>query len=191
MTKRLLLHTCCAPCISGCLDKLPENYELTSYFYNPNIQLTEEFNSRLVELERFAKIKGFSVSSEFVENDSWVNNIRPLRKLGERSNRCIECYSFRLEASFQYAKLYGYDLVGTTLTVSPYKMSDEINRIGQELSEKYGVEYLISDFKKKNGYKNSIENSKKYNLYRQSYCGCVYSQKERDKHSRWNRKVSA
>lgn len=181
--KKLLLHACCAPCSSYCLQELKDYFDITIYYYNPNIHPTEEYERRLNELKKFLTKIDSKNKIELIEvnynPNEYFNKVKGLEKLGEKSKRCYECYKLRLEESVKYAKENNFDYFTTTLSISPYKNSDWLNEIGSILENKYNVKYLYSDFKKRNGYKISQELSKKYNLYRQDYCGCIYSKEER------------
>lgn len=174
----LLLHACCAPCSSGVLPVLVEHFKITIFFHNPNISPESEYNYRLEELKRLVGEMGYSdieiVEPEYKEEE-FLAIAKGREDLPEGGARCKDCYRLRLSATAEYAKEKGFDYFTTTLTVSPYKNAEYLNEIGRELSDEYGVKYLLSDFKKKEGYKRSCENSKKYGLYRQIYCGCVYS----------------
>lgn len=174
----LLLHACCAPCSSGVLPVLAEHFKITIFFHNPNISPESEYNYRLEELKRLVGEMGYSdieiVEPEYKEEE-FLAIAKGREDLPEGGARCKDCYRLRLSATAEYAKEKGFDYFTTTLTVSPYKNAEYLNEIGRELSDEYGVKYLFSDFKKKEGYKRSCENSKKYGLYRQIYCGCVYS----------------
>lgn len=176
----LLLHACCAPCSSHVLLLLKEYFNITIFYSNDNIYPYEEYLLRLKEVIEFAdKIDNIKVIYDKYESDDFYNSIKGLEHLGEKSERCYKCYSLRLEKTAKKALELNYDYFTTTLSISPYKNSDWINEIGYELENKYQIKFLYSNFKKENGYKNSIELSKQYNLYRQDYCGCVFSQKER------------
>lgn len=179
----LLLHACCAPCSSYVLEYLSNYFKITIYYYNPNIYPVDEYTRRINELKEFVKVfktkNEVSFKEEEYKIEAFYKSVKGLEKLGERSERCYNCYKFRMERSAIYAKENNYDYFTTTLSISPYKNSNWINEIGALLEEKYGIKYLYSDFKKRNGYKRSLELSKIYNLYRQSYCGCVYSKEER------------
>ena len=164
--KILLLHACCAPCSTACLERVANFFKVSIFYYNPNITSKEEYDLRLEEIKKLI-------------ND--IDLSKGLEHEPERGKRCFKCYNLRLEETAKYASELGYDFFGTTLTLSPYKRCDWINEIGEELNKKYKSEYLYSDFKKKGGYQRSIELSKKYNLYRQDYCGCIYSKLEQDK----------
>lgn len=182
-TPNLLIHACCAPCSSYVIEYLSEFFNITIIYYNPNIFPDIEYQRRLNELKEF--INSFKVknSIKFIEDeyieDEFSKAISGLEELGERSKRCYNCYQFRMERIAKYAADYNYDFFTTTLSISPYKNSDWINEIGVTLEDKYKIKYLYADFKKRNGYKRSIELSKEYGLYRQDYCGCIYSQKEK------------
>lgn len=185
--KKLLLNTCCAPCFSYVHELLCKPYNVTSFYYNPNIAPVSEYKKRLNELFNFAQNKKFQLIEGEYDSKNWTKAVKPFRFAGERSPRCHVCYRYRLEKSFIYAKDNGYDIVGTTLSVSPYKDSMILNSIGKELEQSYNIEYLESDFKKDDGYRKSIALSNAYGFYRQNYCGCVYSKQERDKGSLWYR----
>ena len=173
----LLLHACCAPCSSHTLDFLNDYFDIVLYFCNPNISPESEFIYRLDELKRLVAEMDFNfpVEVEEYKPEIFYSLAKGLENLPERSERCRKCIGYRLEMSGQKAKMLGCDYFTTTLTISPHKDSGFINEYGAEVAEKYGVEYLFSDFKKHDGYRHSIELSKKYNLYRQNYCGCIYS----------------
>ena len=178
---KLLLHACCAPCSSYCIEYLSNYFEITIYYYNPNIDTEEEYKYRFSELERF--IKEFKtkypvhlINAGYNKQD-FMNIARGLENEPERGARCLKCYRLRLEKSYQFAQDNNYDYITTTLTLSPHKNSKVINEIGGELEKEYNVPYLYSDFKKRDGYKRSIILSAEYNLYRQDYCGCLYSKK--------------
>ena len=177
---KLLLHVCCAPCSSYVLEYLNNYFDITVFYYNPNISSREEYEKRLNEERRFVKEYPFPnvvvVNGEY-DNDKFEETIKGLENEKEGGSRCLKCYRLRLEESVKYAEENNFDYFTTTLTISPYKNSNALNEIGGQLEKEYGVKYLYSDFKKKNGYKRSIELSHKYNLYRQNYCGCVYTMK--------------
>lgn len=181
---KLLLHACCAPCSSYVFEYLNKYFEITAYFYNPNISTKEEFNHRAEEIERFSKEfpmeNEISVIVESYNHLEFLSAVFGKEDLKEGGARCFDCYRLRLEKAALYAKNNNYDMFTTTLSISPHKRADWLNEIGRELSAKYSVEYLYSDFKKKNGYKRSCDLSKEYNLYRQDFCGCEFS-KQREK----------
>ena len=174
---KLLLHACCAPCSSAVLEQLVQVFDITLFFYNPNISPESEFVFRLDELKRLVPEMGLSadVVAPPYNNEEFESVIKGMETLPEGGERCKKCYRLRLDKSVYFAKENGFDYVTTTLSISPYKNAAWLNEIGQELSEKYGVKYLFSDFKKGEGYKRSCSLSAQYNLYRQNYCGCKYS----------------
>ena len=181
--KTLLLHACCAPCSSYVIEYLSNYFDITILFYNPNIDTLEEYNKRLQELLKFVncfKTKNqVKVVSLGYNNQDYLNIVSGLENEKEGGSRCFKCYRLRLEKSFIYAKKHNFDFVTTTLTISPLKNSKIINEIGAELENIYHVNYLYSDFKKKEGYKRSIVLSHEYNLYRQDYCGCKFSKRKK------------
>ena len=184
--KRLLLHACCAPCSSYVLEYLNNYFDITIYYYNPNIDTEDEFNKRTIEVNRLVKEASFAAGVKVViapyEKELFDKLASGLEDEPEGGARCKKCYYLRLRKSAIYAKENGYDYFTTTLSISPYKDADSLNLIGKKLSEELDIEYLYSDFKKKNGYKRSIELSHIFGLYRQDYCGCVYSKKERERY---------
>lgn len=174
----LLLHACCAPCSSAVLEVLHDYFNITLYFYNPNIYPESEFYFRAEELEKLLqkmKLEDVSVLKAEYDNDKFEEITKGLEMLKEGGARCEKCYRLRLEKSVSYAKENGFDYVTTTLSISPHKNAMWLNEIGIELSKEYNIKYLCSDFKKGEGYKRSCQLSKEYNLYRQNYCGCIYS----------------
>ena len=183
--KSLLLHACCAPCSSYVLEYLSKYFDITLFFYNPNIYPEEEFRFREDELRRLIGEmplpSGVNIISGRYEPSEFFDIARGYEELPEGDERCRRCYALRLEESARAAKEGGFDYFCTTLSISPYKNAEWLNTIGKEMSEKYGVGYLFSDFKKKNGYKRSCQLSEQYSLYRQDYCGCVFSKREAEK----------
>ena len=177
--KKLLLHACCAPCSSYVIEYLSNFFDITILYYNPNIDTDEEFNHRLDELERFVqefKTKNtVKVVSLGYNPDEYLEEIKGLEGEREGGSRCLKCYRLRLKRSCSYAKENNFDYFTTTLTISPLKNSRILNEIGRELESEYKINYLYSDFKKREGYKRSIVLSREYNLYRQDYCGCKFS----------------
>lgn len=177
--KKLLLHSCCAPCSSHVISYLTKYFDITVLYYNPNISPKNEYEKRKEEqirlIKEIDKINKIDIIDCDYENDIYEREIKGLEDEPERGKRCTVCFNLRLSKTALLAKNLNYDYFCTTLTVSPYKNSNLINEIGIELEKKYGVKWLYSDFKKDNGYKHSIELSKQYNLYRQNYCGCKYS----------------
>ncbi len=182
----LLLHVCCAPCSSYVLEYLSSYFNITLFFYNPNIAPESEFDYRLSELGRFVKEAGYRVEIEVPAYDSadFYSRVRGLENLQEGGERCKICYELRLRKTAISAAQGKYDYFTTTLSISPYKRADWLNEIGARLEAEYGVEYLFSDFKKKGGYQRSIKLSEEYGLYRQNYCGCAYSKAAREKYER-------
>lgn len=180
---KLLIHSCCAPCSSYVLEYLSEYFEITVLYYNPNIFPKEEYEYRIKEQKRLIEEMRFTKPVKFIATEytpwDFYNNIKGYEKEFEGGKRCEICFKVRLEEAAKIAKEKGFDYFVTTLSISPMKNSALLNEIGTKLGEKYGIKYLMSDFKKKNGYKRSVELSKIYDLYRQDYCGCIYSKNER------------
>jgi len=181
--KKMLLHACCCPCSSHCIEVLQDIFDITIYFYNPNIDDEEEYQKRYLELERFIKECDFAREVHLIDGgfgpEPFFEMAKGHENDPERGNRCYQCYLLRLKKTAEYADEKGYDFFTTTLSISPYKNAEWINEIGESLKKK--STFLYSDFKKKNGYKRSIELSEEYNLYRQNYCGCIFSKKERER----------
>lgn len=178
---KLLIHACCGPCSSYVLEYLKDYFDISIYYYNPNIFPDREYYRRMEEVKKFVSLKKYNI--DFIEGDyipsEFYEVVKDNHMLGEKSIRCFNCYKLRMEKAAEYAKDNGFDYFTTTLSISPHKNSDWINQIGFQLEDKYKINYLYADFKKNNGYKRSLELSKENNLYRQEYCGCVYSMKER------------
>jgi hypothetical protein len=184
--RTLLLHSCCAPCSSYCLEYLKKYFKITVFFYNPNISFQEEYRKRIEEQKRLINafndknmINNSCYHIDIIEGDYEPDKFfclaKGLEDCKEGGERCFKCYELRLRKTAELALKGGYDYFTTTLTISPLKNAAKLNEIGESLGKEYGIDWLVSDFKKKNGYKRSIELSKEYNLYRQDYCGCVYS----------------
>ena len=180
-TPRLLLHSCCAPCSSYVLEYLSKHFEITVFYYNPNIFPESEYTKRILEQQTLIGEMKYPVSfiAGNYDKEKFYEMAKGLEHLKEGKERCFKCYALRLEETARLAREGEFDYFTPTLSISPMKNADKLNEIGTMLGRKYGVEYLQSDFKKKNGYKRSIELSKEYDLYRQDYCGCVYSMQER------------
>jgi len=178
---RLLLHSCCAPCSSHTLILLNKYFDVTIYFSNDNIYPEDEYFIRLEEVKRFINELGINsiVLDDGYNAKDFYSAIKGLENLGEKSERCYSCYKLRLEKTAKRAKQDGFDFFTTTLSISPHKNDKWINEIGYELENKYNIKYLYSNFKKEEGYINSIKLSNEYGLYRQDYCGCVFSLEER------------
>lgn len=186
--KHLFLHSCCAPCSSYVLEYLRNVFEITVFYYNPNISFTEEYRKRVAEQKRLiaaynTQNNGYPIS--IVEGDyepeKFFDMARGLENCPEGGERCFLCYELRLRKTAELARAGDYDYFATTLTISPLKNAKKLNEIGEALAREYDIQWLVSDFKKKNGYKRSIELSAQYDLYRQDYCGCIYSKQEREK----------
>jgi len=181
---KLLLHSCCGPCSSTCLEFLNQYFDVTVLYYNPNIEPLEEYLKRKKEQIRFITEYDSINEIKFLdcdyENEIFRSRVKGLEEEKEGGARCPVCFHLRLEYTADKAHKLNFDYFGTTLTVSPHKNSNTINKIGAVLEKEYGIKYLYSDFKKKDGYKRSIELSKEYNLYRQDYCGCIFSKEERE-----------
>ena len=180
----LFLHSCCAPCSSYCLEYLSEYFSITVFYYNPNISPMEEYDDRIHEQERLIKElneKGVKYPIRLVCGEycpeAFYETVKGLEKEPEGGERCTKCFELRLYESARLAKEQGFDYFTTTLTISPLKDAERLNLIGEEAGDRYGVAFLNSDFKKKNGYRRSIELSKEHDLYRQDYCGCVFSRR--------------
>lgn len=178
----LLLHSCCAPCSSYVLEYLSNYFDITVYYYNPNIDSEEEYYFRSSEQEKLIQLMNLSVdfASEEYSPDEFYDAVKGLEHFKEGGPRCKSCFELRLRKTAEYAKNHEFDFFTTTLSISPLKNSALLNEIGMKLQEEYGIRYLQSDFKKKNGYLRSVELSKKYNIYRQDYCGCTFSKNERE-----------
>lgn len=179
---RLLLHSCCAPCSSAVLEYISEYFEITDMYYNPNISPESEFRFRESELKRLIDEMSFKNKVEFLQApydpESFYAMAKGHENDKEGGKRCFMCYEMRMRKAGEYAKEHGYDYFTTTLSISPMKSSAKLNEIGHKLSMELEIPYLYSDFKKKNGYKRSIELSKEHDLYRQNYCGCVFSKRD-------------
>ncbi len=198
--RRLLLHSCCAPCSSYVLEYLREFFEITVFYYNPNITQESEYRKRVEEQKRLISqynkereekvlesVGNMWYSIDYVDGDYDVKNFldmsKGLEECPEGGERCFKCYEMRLRETAKKAQKSGYDYFTTTLTISPMKNAAKLNEIGERLAEEYGIAWLPSDFKKKNGYKRSVELSAEYGLYRQDYCGCAFSKAERAEHA--------
>lgn len=177
--KRLLLHSCCAPCSSYVIEYLSQYFQITVFYYNPNISEAEEYRKRVEEQKRFICEFPAKYPVDFIEGayepKDFFQTVKGYEQCREGGERCFLCYEMRLKKTAEEALKGAFDYFTTTLTISPLKNSVKLNEIGLKLEAEYGVAYLLSDFKKREGYKRSIELSKEYGLYRQNYCGCVYS----------------
>ena len=181
---KLFLHSCCASCSSYTLEYLSNYFDITVYYFNPNISPKAEFDKRYAEQKRLIEALPSKhpiklVCGEYDYND-FLKIAKGYENVPEGGERCFRCYRMRLESTAKLAKEQGFDYFCTTLSISPLKNSQKINEIGYEVAEKYGIKWLPSDFKKKEGYKRSIELSREYQLYRQNFCGCVFSKENKD-----------
>ncbi len=183
----LLLHSCCAPCSSYCMEYLRQYFDLTVFYYNPNITQEKEYRLRAEEEKRLIRLFNEQRSEgehliHIIEGDYepelFLEQSKGLEQCPEGGERCFRCYELRLRKTAELAKKMGFDYFTTTLTISPLKNAEKLNQIGMKLAEDMHINWLVSDFKKKNGYKRSIELSKQYDLYRQNYCGCGFSKAE-------------
>jgi predicted adenine nucleotide alpha hydrolase (AANH) superfamily ATPase len=181
-TPSLLLHSCCAPCSSYCIEYLSEYFKITVLYYNPNMDTEDEYNKRAEEQQRLINSMNTKYPVKLVTlpylTEEYHSKIKGLEEEKEGGARCKVCFNLRLKKTAMYAQLNNFDYFATTLTISPLKNANIINKIGYLLSDYYKVKWLPSDFKKKNGFKRSIELSNEYNLYRQDYCGCEYSKRK-------------
>ena len=172
---RLLLHCCCAPCSSAVIERLKEFFEITFYYYNPNIYPKEEY---LLRQSEFSKL-GVNIVAEEYNHQEFLHISKGLENEPEGGNRCRVCIAQRMNKAFEYAKQHNYDYVTTTLTISPHKDCEFINTLGEQLQQKYNINYLYADFKKQNGYLRSIQICKDIGIYRQDYCGCEFTKENR------------
>lgn len=181
---RLLMHSCCAPCSSYCLSYLAEYFSITVLYYNPNISPEDEYYKRVKEQVRLIKSLPVKNAISFVEGEyeplKFFQMAEGMEDMPEGGARCFKCYEMRQRRAAEYALAHGFDYFTTTLSVSPHKNAQVLNETGLRLGKEYGVKYLVSDFKKKGGYQKSIQYSREYNLYRQDYCGCIFSKRERE-----------
>ena len=179
----LLLHACCAPCSTACLERVANFFKVTIFYYNPNITEKNEYQKRIEEIKKLLTLINPKYKVELLEGDYdpkvFLDMSKGLENEPERGKRCYKCYELRLKETAKIASQLGFNNFATTLTLSPHKNCDWINEIGGNLDKEYESNYLYSDFKKKEGYKRSIELSKKYDLYRQDYCGCIYSKRDK------------
>ncbi len=178
--KKLLLHSCCGPCSTHVIKVLEENYDLTIFYFNPNIYPFEEYKKRLEEQLKYAKIKKIPVIEGFYDEEKFLSSCRGNEDDKEGGQRCRKCFQMRLKETAKKAKELGFDLFATTLSVSPHKNTVVINEVGNDIAKQESIEFLPENFKKKDGYLDSIKLSKEFDLYRQDYCGCRFSKKERD-----------
>lgn len=181
----LLLHACCAPCSSAVLERVADYFNVYIFYYNPNITPKSEYDARVNEVKKLLKLEPCAVSTKLIEGkydpERFLSIAKGREEMPEGGERCYDCYELRLRESAKKAAECGFEYFSTTLSISPYKHSSWLNEIGGRAAEEYGVRYLFSDFKKKNGYRRSIELSEEYGLYRQNYCGCYCSKAERER----------
>lgn len=180
----LLLHVCCAPCATHVVQLLKHDFEVTLYFYNPNIHPQEEYERRLKEMRVLAEKIGVKFVQDKYDLERWFKATKGYEEEREGGKRCEICYRLRLEQTARFAIEHGYDCFTTTLSISPHKKAAVLNSIGEDLACRYGLNFYSADFKKKDGYKISCQLSKEYGLYRQDYCGCIYSRAEREERQR-------
>lgn len=173
--KKILLHICCAPCSTASIERLKDKYDITGIFFNPNIYPEKEYLKRLNETRKYCKKLGIELVETEYDYEDWLEQIKGLEKEPEGGGRCLRCYEIRLREVVRVADKKNFDCFTTTLTISPYKNFEEIKEIGNKLGEEFGIKFLDIDFKKKDGFRKSIELSKEHNLYRQHYCGCEFS----------------
>lgn len=173
--KKLLLHSCCGPCSTWVIEVLKRDYDLTIFYTNSNIYPHSEYQKRLEEQKRYAKIVGIDVIEDVYDEKEFLQFVKGLEFEKEGGERCKKCFEFRLKRTAKFAKENNFEVFSTTLTVSPHKDFEIINQLGKEIADMNHLEFLEGNFKKQNGFKNSIEISKKYDIYRQNYCGCRFS----------------
>jgi len=173
----LVLHVCCAPCTTAVFERLCSDYRVVPYFSNSNIQPEEEHRLRLEEMERLSTEMGFDLACDEYDPAGWIASVRGLEQEPEGGARCERCFRIRLDRTARFALAQGMEAFTTTLTVSPHKRAGVIHRIGEEIVRRYGLRFLSEDFKTQDGFRRSIELSRQYGLYRQNYCGCLYSRR--------------
>jgi predicted adenine nucleotide alpha hydrolase (AANH) superfamily ATPase len=176
--KKLLLHLCCAPCAIFVWQKLAGEYEVAGFFYNPNIQPHREYLFRIREIQKIADQQGWRLFIGPYDMENWFDQTRQLRHEPERGRRCSLCFGLRLDKTFQVAQKKGYHIVASTLSISPYKVTAQINQEGIRLSRQYGIEFLAENFKKQGGYDKARQMARECGINHQTYCGCVYSKAE-------------
>ena len=177
---KLLLHVCCAPCATATVERLRGQYDVMAYFYNPNIFPREEHERRLAETARFCEAVGLPLEIGAYDPDAWLARTKDLQGEPEGGRRCRVCFDLRLRVAADYACRNGFDALAATLSISPHKDAATINELGELIGAEVGIEFLARDFKKRNGFRRSVELSHEHGLYRQDYCGCAASLRERD-----------
>ncbi len=180
MKKKMLLHSCCGPCSTVVIERLKENFDLTVFYFNPNIEPKEEYEKRKTEQQKVCQNFEVPFVDFDYDNEGWLKYVEGLENEREGGARCEKCFCFRLDCTAKYAKDNGFEIFATTLSVSPHKNTNIINKVGEEISLKYQIEFLPESFKKKDGYLRSISLSKEFGLYRQNYCGCHFSMRKDD-----------
>lgn len=175
MRKKLLFHTCCAPCSGFLVKRFSADYQVTVYFDNDNIYPKQEFSKRLAEAKKYFELQGIDFIATDYNHDKWLQKIKGLEAEPERGARCDACYWYRLRATAEYAARNGYDVFGTTLSISPHKKADIINQLGQKLAQQFNLEFLAGDWKKQDGFKQAMVLSHQEGFYHQNYCGCEFS----------------
>ena len=171
----MLLHVCCANCVLHPINTLKDRFNITLYFYNPNIHPEEEYKKRLEDIKRISKIEELPLIIDRYDTECWFGLTDPYKDEPEGSGRCEVCFSMRMEKTAETASAGNFDIIATTLSVSPHKNSESINKTGEEAAKKHDIAFYIANFKKKNGFRKTTEMGKKYAIYRQDYCGCIYS----------------
>lgn len=179
---KLLLHVCCAPDATVVLERLATEYEITIFFYNPNVQPASEYALRLAEMERLVEQSGIVLLPAEYNPDDWFTLTQGMEKIPEGGTRCTVCFEMRLQKTAAAARQHGFDLFTTVLSVSPHKNANLINQLGTQIAQQYGVAFMPANFKKQNGFLRSLELSRQFGLYRQDYCGCVYSRQAREEY---------
>jgi predicted adenine nucleotide alpha hydrolase (AANH) superfamily ATPase len=181
--QKLLMHICCAPCATHVFEILAQVFDITGFFFNPNIHPPREYALRLAEARRYCEYASIPLISPPYEPRTWFSSVKGFEHTPEGGERCMRCYRMRMEETARSAAAHAVSRFGTTLTISPHKNADAINHIGEKLAVSYDITFHAADFKKNNGFRKSCELSKKHNLYRQSYCGCIYSRRNSAKRS--------
>lgn len=176
--KKLLLHSCCGPCSTVVIERLKDRFDVTVFYCNPNIEPLEEYEKRKEEQKKVCKFFSIPFVDVDYDNASWHEFVSGLENEKEGGKRCEKCFVFRLKQTAEYAKTHNFELFATTLSVSPHKNTEVINAVGEQISKELGIEFLAESFKKKDGYLRSINLSKELNLYRQNYCGCLFSKRD-------------
>ncbi len=178
MKDQILLHICCAPCSTYVIELLGADYNITGFFYNPNIHPVSEYQKRENEMKKYAHNRGVKLICGEYEDEKWFDMIKGLEDEPEGGERCSLCFRMRLGETAKYAKELGYNIIATTLSISPHKNTELINQIGNDVAEEFGIDFYSADFKKRGGSEKSIRMSKEFGLYRQLYCGCIFSKQE-------------